>query len=78
MITKETENTLKQAAIQDFCRALRYQDQSIISMVYDSGREAVQIRCTCGSIWVDVIGKNIHGMLAAVLKEVANEQGDAA
>jgi hypothetical protein len=78
MIAKEVENTLKQAAIQDFCRALRYQDQSIISMAYDSGREAVQIRCTCGSLWVDVLGKDIHGMLAAVLKEVADEQGDVA
>jgi di/tripeptidase len=78
MIDKGTENILKQAAIQDFCRALRYQDQSIVSMAYDSDREAVQIKCTCGSIWVDVTGKNIHGMLAAVFKELANEQGSAA
>ncbi|MDR1286779.1 MAG: hypothetical protein LBK08_04135 [Treponema sp.] len=78
MIDKGTENTLKQAAIQDFCRAVRYQDQSIISMTYDSDREAVQIKCTCGSIWVDVTGKNIHGMLAAVLKEVEDDQGSAA
>ncbi|MDR1252808.1 MAG: hypothetical protein LBK62_11695 [Treponema sp.] len=72
MIDKGTENTLKQAAIQDFCHAVRYQDQSIISMVYDSEKEAVQIRCGCGSLWVDVLGKNILGMLAAVLKEVAD------
>jgi hypothetical protein len=66
------DNSLKKAAIQDFCRAVRYQDQSIISMVYDPGKEAVQIRYTCGSFWVDVSGKNIYGMLSAVLKKVAD------
>jgi hypothetical protein len=73
-----TDNNLKQAAIQDFCRAVRYQDQSIISMYYDSDREAVHVRYIRGSLWVDVIGKSICGMLAAVLNEVADERGGAA
>jgi hypothetical protein len=72
MIDKGTENTLKQAAIQDFCHAVRYQDQSVISMYYDSGKEAVQIRYTRGAVVVDVLGKSIIGMLAAVMNEVAD------
>jgi hypothetical protein len=72
MMDKGTENTLKQAAIQDFCSAVRRQDQSVISMAYDADNEAVQIRYTCGSVVVDVLGKSIIGMLAAVMNEVAD------
>ncbi|MDR1176078.1 MAG: hypothetical protein LBK83_11490 [Treponema sp.] len=70
MTDKGTENTLKQAAIQDFCSAVRRQDRSVISMAYDADNEAVQIRHTCGSVVVDVLGKTIIGMLAVVLNEV--------
>jgi hypothetical protein len=78
MTDKGTENTLKQAAIQDFCSAVRRQDQSVISMAYDADKEPVQIRYTCCSVWVDVVGKSIIGMLAVVLNEVGDAPGDAA
>jgi hypothetical protein len=67
----DSDINLKQAAIQDFCRAVRCQDQSITSMAYDTDKEAVQIKYGGGSLWVDVRGKSILGMLAAVLKEAA-------
>jgi hypothetical protein len=69
--TLPVEANLKQAAVQDFCKALRYHDLSIISMYFDSEKETVQVRYTCGSVLVDVKGKNIPEILAAILKEVA-------
>jgi hypothetical protein len=65
------EANLKQAAVQNFCKAIRYHDLSIISMYFDSEKNAVQVRYTCGSLWVDAEGKNIPEILAAVLREVA-------
>jgi hypothetical protein len=66
-----TEHYRKRKAIQHFCLAVRYQYPSILSMTYDPSREAVYIKRLSGSLWVDAIGKDIGGMLAAVLKEIA-------
>jgi len=69
-MTEIGEMNIKQAAIQDLCKAVRWGRTDIQSMYYDSGKDSVLIGFLNGSLWVNVAGDSVIAMLGDVMDTV--------
>jgi hypothetical protein len=68
------EMNIKQAAIQDVCKAVRWGRMDIQTMYYDSGKDSVLIRIRDGSLWenvsVSVAGDTVIEMRCDIMDAV--------
>ena len=71
-----TEENIKQAAIQDLCKAVRRgRTIDIQTMYYNSSRENVFIGTSSGTLIVNVAGDSLIAMLGDVMRFILKREG---
>jgi hypothetical protein len=71
-----TEENIKQAAIQDLCKAVRRgRTTDIKSMYYEPTRDLVLIARSSGPQMVNVAGDSVIAMLGDVMRFIQKHEG---
>jgi hypothetical protein len=70
-----SEANIKQAAIQDLCKAIRYGRTNIQTMYYESSKDRVIIETAGGSLIVNTAGDSLLAMLCDVMDAVRKYEG---